>query len=720
MSLSRLFADNPNGWKSKLLPRLSWKCTLAFCVPIGLAGVTFLAYYLKLKKSEPEIIPETPLEAALALKLKGNKFFKGGQYDQAIHLYDEGLKKCPLDAVQERAAFYQNRAAAKENQRLYESAIEDCSQALTLTPQYLKALNRRAHLYEKVKKWDQCLLDMTACCIFEKFKNPDSIVFMDQVLKTIGQKKAEEERSKLSYELPSASFIRNYMSAFACDTFTVNNPSVQRSSRQNSLTETTNKATINGLIDEHLIPNRPNTTTTVLPHNTKSNQYDCTQFKEPLYSALINLNLSLECLTKGDYQKSADYATKAVDLFESILLDKSFDNIENLVNSPASSPEVNTQNHAFTSNNDNNNYNDDDNNNNNDNNNSNLLSTETNNHNLDENTLTEQDNQSNYNNTLNKMNTNQFQSIKIFIKEAYNQISLLHATYQILTGRSKEAKERLQQIGNADSGASIMVRVNALIKSACLAMTVDQDVAACLYDFQRAQNIWPECSDIYLHRGQINLLSDQLDEALHDLNTAVKLKPEFSVAQAQRLYAQYRYALNSGDMNKVDSRIDEFRRLIKKYPNCLETHSLFAQVLSEHNDYKESDKVFADLIALAPDSGLAYAHRGLLQLKWKQDRDAALCFFLEGVQHDPKCELLHELLGQLAVEKGEFQEALKHFNMAIQQAKSQNDLAHMIALREGVSAQLKICEQHNLSIRDVITTIQEEQQRFLMAMQEKL
>lgn len=36
---------------------------------------------------------------------------------------------------------------------------------------------------------------------------------------------------------------------------------------------------------------------------------------------------------------------------------------------------------------------------------------------------------------------------------------------------------------------------------------------------------------MYLHRGQINLLADQLDEALHDLNTAVKLKPEFSVAQ---------------------------------------------------------------------------------------------------------------------------------------------------------------------------------------------
>ncbi|VDP30359.1 unnamed protein product, partial [Schistosoma margrebowiei] len=216
------------------------------------------------------------------------------------------------------------------------------------------------------------------------------------------------------------------------------------------------------------------------------------------------------------------------------------------------------------------------------------------------------------------------------------------------------------------------------------------DVAACLYDFQRAQNVWPECPDVYLHRGQINLLADQLDEALHDLNTAVKLKPEFSVAQAQRLYTLYRCALTAGD------------------------------ILSERGDFKESDKIFADLITLAPDSGLAYAHRGLLQLKWKQDRDAALCFFIEGIQKDPKCELIHELLGQLSVEKGQFNEALKHFDMAIKQAKTQNDLSHLIALREGVNAQLKVCEQYKISISDVLSNIQHEQQKFLMAMQEKL
>ncbi|CAH8592539.1 unnamed protein product [Schistosoma mattheei] len=555
MSLSRLVVDNNSySLKSKLFSRISWRTAATIGIPLGIAGLTVLVYYLRNKKekSEAELTPETPLEAALALKLKGNKFFKGGQYSQAISLYDEGLKKCPLDAVQERAAFYQNRAAAKENQRQYESAIEDCSLALSLTPHYLKALNRRAHLYEKLKKWDECLLDMTACCIFEKFKNADNIVFMDQVLKTIGQQKAQEERSKLLHELPSASFIRNYLSAFACNPFTVNSSQL---SKHNSLTET--KTAVNGVTDDHPVSNMPSTTE--VPNNNNPNQYDCTQFKEPLQSAFNNVNSALDYMTKGDYQQSADHAMKAVNLFESILSDKSFADVKNLINSSSELDDSETISKSSD----------------------NLISPESNEHNGNENELDSEENNivtTNSNNTdsLNKIKTNE--SIQVYIKEVYNQISLLHATYQALAGRSEEAKERFQNIGMVDSGASLVVRVNALIKSACLSMSVDQDVAACLYDFQRAQNVWPECPDVYLHRGQINLLADQLDEALHDLNTAVKLKPEFSVAQAQRLYTLYRCALTAGDVSKVDSRIEEFRRLVKKYPNCLETHSLFAQV----------------------------------------------------------------------------------------------------------------------------------------------
>ncbi|THD21125.1 Mitochondrial import receptor subunit TOM70 [Fasciola hepatica] len=247
---------------------------------------------------------------------------------------------------------------------------------------------------------------------------------------------------------------------------------------------------------------------------------------------------------------------------------------------------------------------------------------------------------------------------------------LLNATYLALAGRAADARRLFQVVCAEDSGAELVVRVNSLIKSACLSMSVDQDFAACLYDFQNAQSACPECPDVYLHRGQINLLADQLDEALHDLNTAVKLKPEFSIAQ----------------------------------------------ILTERGELSASDAEFAKVIELAPDSGLAYAHRGLLQLRWMQDRDAAQKWFTLGAKADPKCELIHELLGQLAVERGQFTTALEHFDAAIREAKTQNDLAHLIALREGVQAQSRVCEKYNISITDVMATLKREQQQMMMGM----
>jgi len=44
-------------------------------------------------------------------------------------------------------------------QEKHESAIADCSEAIKLNPTYLKAIMRRAELYEKTDKLDEALED---------------------------------------------------------------------------------------------------------------------------------------------------------------------------------------------------------------------------------------------------------------------------------------------------------------------------------------------------------------------------------------------------------------------------------------------------------------------------------------------------------------------------------------------------------------------------------
>ncbi len=59
---------------------------------------------------------------------------------------------------------------------------------------------------------------------------------------------------------------------------------------------------------------------------------------------------------------------------------------------------------------------------------------------------------------------------------------------------------------------------------------------------------------------------------------------------------------------------------------------MFCQVLTERGDFEESDQEFGRVIDLSPNSGMAYAHRGLLQLRWKQDQTAASEWFKKGVE----------------------------------------------------------------------------------------
>ena len=54
------------------------------------------------------------MDQAQSEKMKGNKYFKGGRYDQAIECYTMAIETCPDDHHTELSTFYQNRAAAHE------------------------------------------------------------------------------------------------------------------------------------------------------------------------------------------------------------------------------------------------------------------------------------------------------------------------------------------------------------------------------------------------------------------------------------------------------------------------------------------------------------------------------------------------------------------------------------------------------------------------------
>lgn len=173
----------------------------------------------EIKEGNQKVV-KLPLEQAQDCKNDGNLHFKAGKYDEAITKYDLAIELCPKTNPIDLSTFYQNRAAAYEQLKKWNSVKDDCTNALELNPKYTKALHRRARAFEQIKDLASCLEDITATCILEGFQNQNTLYIADRVLKELGRQHAKEAIKTRTPVTPSKPFVKNYFASFAQDPIT--------------------------------------------------------------------------------------------------------------------------------------------------------------------------------------------------------------------------------------------------------------------------------------------------------------------------------------------------------------------------------------------------------------------------------------------------------------------------------------------------------------------
>ncbi|KAF5749812.1 putative Tetratricopeptide repeat protein [Tripterygium wilfordii] len=89
-----------------------------------------------------------------AARSNGNEHFKASKYKEACGAYGEGLDHDPYNSV-----LLCNRAACKSKLGHYEKAVEDCTAALNVRPNYSKARLRRADCNAKLGRWEASIQD---------------------------------------------------------------------------------------------------------------------------------------------------------------------------------------------------------------------------------------------------------------------------------------------------------------------------------------------------------------------------------------------------------------------------------------------------------------------------------------------------------------------------------------------------------------------------------
>lgn len=121
------------------------------------------ALRLEINERNTKTKPASVKTAAQA-KILGNSLFATGRYDIAEQFYGRAIDLSQSDSTisdTEKAAFYSNRAACRQQIHDYSGVIEDANNALALVPNHVKALLRRAIAREGLEKWKYALEDYT-------------------------------------------------------------------------------------------------------------------------------------------------------------------------------------------------------------------------------------------------------------------------------------------------------------------------------------------------------------------------------------------------------------------------------------------------------------------------------------------------------------------------------------------------------------------------------
>lgn len=282
-----------------------------------------------------------------------------------------------------------------------------------------------------------------------------------------------------------------------------------------------------------------------------------------------------------------------------------------------------------------------------------------------------------------------------------DEARLLRGTFYILMKQQTEAMEDLCFLIDSQD-TNVKIKVNALIKRASLFIQQckdpQKDPELSFADFAQAAEIDPENADIYHHRGQVHLLTDQMNKAMVDFNKAVTINPGFPVAYAQKLFTDYRAATMIGDSHKISQVITEFESALERFPKCVETYALWAQVLSDQQDFDRADELYKKAFIVDPNNANLLVHRGLLALQSTGNVEAAVNLMQEALKLDEKCEFAYETLGTIEVQRGNLKRAIELFDKAIPLANTELEMAHLFGLRDAAMAQITVSAKFGITM----------------------
>jgi len=142
-----------------------------------------------------EVFDTKDAEAAKAAKLKGNNYYSKQLYNEAKQCYTQAIELSPPERTNEISIYYSNRAACHCVLNEWSNVVQDCTQAIQLDAQNLKAHLRRSQAHEKLGDVHSALLDQQRAL---EISSDDRLIQQNVArLTKLDQEKMEEQKAEM-------------------------------------------------------------------------------------------------------------------------------------------------------------------------------------------------------------------------------------------------------------------------------------------------------------------------------------------------------------------------------------------------------------------------------------------------------------------------------------------------------------------------------------------
>ncbi|OQR79791.1 mitochondrial import receptor subunit TOM70-like [Tropilaelaps mercedesae] len=275
-------------------------------------------------------------------------------------------------------------------------------------------------------------------------------------------------------------------------------------------------------------------------------------------------------------------------------------------------------------------------------------------------------------------------------KEKIDKALILRAGFSIITGKVAEALADIN-ILLSRKNVDIKVRVNGLIKKATAELHCER-LEDSLTTFQEAIELDPNNADIYLHKGQVLMLMDVVDETINNFSTAVSLRPDFVSPNVQLAYTEFRAGVRFANAELQNRGKKRFEECLKKFPNDSEVMFMYSQLMMGLGEYDLAEKYLNEIVKLDPKDSTGFVHLGILALQARHDVAGAVDLMQKAIEIDSKCQLAYETLGSLYMQTGRSLESIALLERGIALAQTEAEIAHLIGLKTTAEIQMKASE----------------------------